>query len=78
MKSQKWRNAYVVIYERDAPIEVDYVETESKGDLVLRPRDDYSKYAINVPKEIEEKIMFENEKYWQNRFLFGSEYIEFA
>lgn len=28
--------------------------------------------------EIEEKIAYENTKYWQNRFLFGQEYPEFV
>ena len=29
-------------------------------------------------EEIEEKIAYENQKYWQNRFLFGNEYNEFV
>ena len=31
-----------------------------------------------VPSDIEEKIVYENQKYWQNRFLFGAEYHQFV
>lgn len=34
--------------------------------------------GLSILDEIEEKIAYENQKYWQNRFLFGSEYNEFV
>lgn len=37
-----------------------------------------SSQAAVVPSEIEEKIVYENQKYWQNRFLFGNEYMDFV
>jgi hypothetical protein len=33
---------------------------------------------LAILSEIEEKIAYENQKYWQNRFLFGNEYHEFV
>lgn len=33
---------------------------------------------VTILNEIEEKIAYENTKYWQNRFLFGHEYQEFV
>lgn len=33
---------------------------------------------IQIIPEIEEKIAYENQKYWQNRFLFSPEYSEFV
>ena len=34
--------------------------------------------GLTILEEIEEKIAYENQKYWQNRFLFGQEYNEFV
>ena len=34
--------------------------------------------GVAIPSEIEQKIVYENQKYWQNRFLFGNEYFEFV
>ena len=34
--------------------------------------------SIAINSEIEQKITYENQKYWQNRFLFGAEYHEFV
>lgn len=34
---------------------------------------------LNDPEHpIQQKILLENQKYWQNKFLFGSEYFEFV
>lgn len=34
--------------------------------------------GLTILEEIEQKIAYENQKYWQNRFLFGQEYAEFV
>lgn len=33
---------------------------------------------VSISTEIEQKIHYENQKYWQNRFLFGNEYLDFV
>ena len=34
--------------------------------------------SVAIASDIEQKIQYENQKYWQNRFLFGNEYHEFV
>ena len=34
--------------------------------------------TLSIANEIEDKIHYENQKYWQNRFLFGNEFHEFV
>ena len=85
MKSMKWRNAYLLLYERKTPYDVQSEEEDEKEkstnltksnpneDVQMQPAN-----TLNILPEIEEKIAYENQKYWQNRFLFGQEYGEFV
>lgn len=95
MKTMKWRNAYLLLYERKVPVDIgnsdDEKETEKTnnssvvdtttkesvnkdGDIeMLQPLN-----SVKISNEIESKIAYENQKYWQNRFLFGNEYHEFV
>ena len=97
MRSQKWRNAYLVIYERKNQHEVHQEEEEVVGvatrpaanptvaDQVESMMDEESKSTVaKAPKlsspehPIQQKILLENQKYWQNKFLFGNEYFDFV
>jgi ubiquitin carboxyl-terminal hydrolase 9/24 len=89
MKTQKWRNAYLVIYERKNQTYV-YKEDDESADVKAAaekeekeelPEDDdlVKKLRIADPQHpIQQKISLENQKYWQNKFLFGNEYFEFV
>lgn len=98
MKTMKWRNAYLLFYERN--IATDIISDEDKEpenpissetDVVVTKDEDVemamssrgllltpSTTNYQIPSEIETKIVYENQKYWQNRFLFGNEYHEFV
>lgn len=82
MKSMKWRNAYLLFYERKTPCDVvsdeEAEKTASKGQEDIEMQTDDSPKEFSILSEIEEKIAYENQKYWQNRFLFGNEYHEFV
>jgi len=91
MRTMKWRNAYLLFYERvmqddveedEEPREVKDVEmVNTTGGTTAPSQQAYEKMdssVIKIQKDIEEKILYENQKYWQNRFLFGSEYHEFV
>ena len=76
----KWRNAYILIYERKNPIEINSEDEEEKSYSKNNEEVDFdmqtSSNQISILPEIEEKIAYENQKYWQNRFLFSTEYAE--
>jgi len=81
MKSMKWRNAYLLFYERkmkEDPVDED--EEDAKKVMTTQSSDPNSDAIMqsqnNALSEIEQKIAYENQKYWQNRFLFGNEYHE--
>jgi hypothetical protein len=65
MKSMKWRNAYLLFYERKVPVDVpsdDEKESEktnsvSKEDIEMVPS---KSIDITILSEIEEKIAYEN------------------
>ena len=90
MKTMKWRNAYLLFYERKVP--EDIVSEEEASEKVNTatveiPADDIEMQMVKatssapqvvIPSEIESKILYENQKYWQNRFLFGNEYHDFV
>jgi hypothetical protein len=68
MKSMKWRNAYLLFYERKVPIDIhsdDEKENEkssTKEDVEMQVVKTGSE--ISILSEIEEKIAYENQKYW--------------
>jgi hypothetical protein len=57
------------ISTKPGDVEMDTVMS-SRGNVPLNP--------VTISSEIEQKIIDENQKYWQNRFLFGNEYHEFV
>lgn len=57
---------------KDADVEMD-VMMSSRGAVPLS-----NIPSVTIASEIEKKIIDENQKYWQNRFLFGNEYHEFV
>lgn len=84
MKSMKWRNAYLLFYERkcaqdlskgDEEINLEKSESSNNQDIIMTSS---NIQEVNILQEIEEKISYENQKYWQNRFLFAGEYPEFV
>ena len=92
MKSQKWRNAYLVIYERknqtylpkeDEEAEASGSAKQSKEDEQVDAMVDEESSPDKGPKlsdpehPTQQKILLENQKYWQNKFLFGAEYFDF-
>jgi hypothetical protein len=82
MKSMKWRNAYLLFYERKSPIDIISDEEQEKTSSLnkedVEMTNVHSSQEVSILSEIEEKIAYENQKYWQNRFLFGNEYHEFV
>lgn len=78
MKSMKWRNAYILLYERKVPVDVQSDEEEEASKTKETKDVEMNPTGLSILEEIEEKIAYENQKYWQNRFLFGSEYNEFV
>ena len=54
---------------KEGDIEMDAVMS-SRGNITYQP--------VPLSSDIEQKILYENQKYWQNRFLFGNEYHEFV
>ncbi|CDW78729.1 UNKNOWN [Stylonychia lemnae] len=82
IKSMKWRNAYLLFYEKkvqtemnsDDEKELDKTHSSAKEDVEMKT----DSQELSTLAEIEEKIAYENQKYWQNRFLFGNEYHEFV
>ena len=85
MKSQKWRNAYLVIYERKNqaynPKEEDEEVQEEKVPVDDQMIEDESTAKIRIDNPlhpIQQKISLENQNYWQNKFLFGTEYFDFV
>ena len=77
MKSMKWRNAYLLFYERNVPVE-QHSDDEQPVSATVVAEEDIDMQNVSIVQEIEEKIAYENIKYWQNRFLFGNEYQEFV
>lgn len=68
MKSMKWRNAYLLFYERKTPCDVvsddEAEKTNSKsGQEDIEMQSDSPK-EFSILSEIEEKIAYENQKYW--------------
>jgi hypothetical protein len=84
MKSMKWRNAYILLYERKNPIDVlseeeeEALKLQAKEPIIIKDVEMKTPNSLSILEEIEEKIAYENQKYWQNRFLFGNEYNEFV
>jgi hypothetical protein len=90
MRNQKWRNAYLVIYERKNQNQIQHQyeeikdpenekkEVDNQEEMI---EDDIFKKGVklNDPEHpIQQKIRLENQKYWQNKFLFGKEYFDFV
>lgn len=53
-------------------------EADIEMDTVMSSRGNTTVQGVPLSTEIEQKILYENQKYWQNRFLFGNEYHEFV
>jgi hypothetical protein len=53
-------------------------DADIEMDAVMSSRGNTSVQAVSLSSDIEQKILYENQKYWQNRFLFGNEYHEFV
>lgn len=88
MKSQKWRNAYIVLYERKNQVYVPPDEdgeanapAKAKEESQLPDDEDAQAKVVKLSDEshpIQMRIRLENQKYWQNKFLFGKEYADFV
>ncbi len=61
----------------DDDIEMQVVQSNTSS-ITRQPLIPAKSTSVTLPNEIEEKIFYENQKYWQNRFLFGTEYHEFV
>lgn len=75
----KFRNAYIVVYKRkleQMPPDSDE-ETEK---VVVKKSESLGQSQLNLSAEnpIFKKIASKNHKYWQNRYIFSSEYTEFV
>lgn len=73
----------MVIYERKYQQEVDHGDEEEvakpKEDKEMQPCDQRTTPKIwESEHPIQQKIMLENQKYWQNKFLFANEYFDFV
>ena len=53
-------------------------DADIEMDAVMSSRGNTSVQVVSLSSDIEQKILYENQKYWQNRFLFGNEYHEFV
>lgn len=72
MTGEKWRNAYVLVYERRAA----EVPEQENGEVVAEEKEssmsvDSKPHEENPMRVIEEQIQESNVKYWKSRFLFG-------
>lgn len=67
----KTRNAYLVFYERISEYEPPKSDDEVDEDVKMKEDND-----LNVPSEIADMISLNNQRYWQNKFLFAKEYID--
>jgi hypothetical protein len=91
MRTLKWRNAYMLLYERKNQ---EYRVQQEEEEIIASKdkKEDPNKQIDSMVDEengnkapklcepehpIQQKILLENQKYWQNKFLFGSEYFEF-
>ena len=69
MKSMKWRNAYLLFYERKVPVEVNSEDEKEADKSQSRQSEDIEMQQVktsdvHILSEIEEKIAYENQKYW--------------
>lgn len=92
MTTDKWRNAYVLVYERkaeDVPEQEngEVIEQEApKAPIQEAGKENSEQMSIDKPsdeeenpmKKFEEQIHEINIKYWKNRFLFGPEFTDFV
>lgn len=83
-RMQKFRNAYICVYKRRFQDDVEFSDEEEAS----KEKDEESKVVkklgsssfdtSNAGNALISSINAENHMYWQNRFLFGSEYTSFV
>lgn len=80
MRTQKWRNAYLVVYERkEQTIEPEQDPDQPKPTILEPVEPTNPKPTLADPEHpINSQILLDNQKYWQNKFLFGAEYFDFV
>ena len=88
MKTQKWRNAYLVFYERKNQDEMHADDEENQGQPVKEAKanaadameDDEKAEKKLKPTDpehpIQQQIALDNQKYWHGKYLFAPEYFE--
>lgn len=70
MKSMKWRNAYLLFYERKIPEDMESEEEKECDKSKSTSREDVEMknlsqtQELDILSDIEEKIAYENIKYW--------------
>lgn len=64
MKTMKWRNAYLLFYERKSTNEFSSDEevekSESVNNMDVEMKNIQTTMDINIPNDIEEKILYDN------------------
>jgi len=66
MKSMKWRNAYLLFYERKNPVDIvsdeekDNEKSSSLNKEDVEMKNIHSPLEVNILSDIEEKIAYEN------------------
>jgi len=89
MKGPRWRNAYLVVYERrnksykvakeDGEAKAAPKKAAEESEMIDDIEPESKPLKLSDPNHpIQEKIRLENQKYWQNKFLFGREYLDFV
>jgi hypothetical protein len=81
-KMQKFRNAYICVYKRRLQDDVEFSDEEDapkkEEDKVEQKLGATSFDTSNGGNALITSINADNHMYWQNRFLFGSEYTSFV
>jgi len=78
-KTQNFRNAYICVYKRKLQDDVEFSDDEENVKPAEEGKVECKLGATtfdtsNVENALIQNINTDNHKYWQNRFLFGSEY----
>jgi hypothetical protein len=75
----KSRNAYIVVYKRK--LEEMPPDSDEEVEKAVVPKSEclgQTQLNLDPSSEIYKKFANKNHKYWQNRYIFSSEYTEFV
>jgi hypothetical protein len=78
-KMLKFRNAYICVYRRKLQDDVEFSDEEEADKAKSEQKLGASSFdTSNTSNALISNINTDNHRYWQNRFLFGSEYTNFV